>query len=780
MKVKKTIKKIVALSGTALLAGMTVCSAAWAATLADLPSPIVNADGEMDSNVIVGSQTWNDLVAGDPAGVASDLASAIDVAAAFAQKATAVSGAEGTVTLEKETTPGQLKNSTGLDLGISSIDKADNTFNSSVSGFDWLTNITYTYNDTEYNVYEAIIVDGERINDEGELSIDDDLDYKATINVSTWGVPEGFDKWPLFGEEYEIIELSTNEAIFGQLTEVKKIENGESVDIGDSGTTLTYNGVNAAGDKAYVTIVDGEGVTVVDDQSYAMNKEFNNLSENGWYLKLTGLRGLDATLDMKWSTSNLKVNDSIESLEESFPDMDWTDVSVDVSTVAGLGTKRNLTSITISSPDDLVLNAGEQEELFNFFNISFDGWKNENYTTIDINEEFSGDGNEEISYTNKDGETVKINLDPFISTDSYDEIWDTTEDDAEEANISKTDSVFSNADSDYQLQYNDSQGQTFFILDDDEKIVRELTPTLINTTAYDWPRGYTVFNMTGGWWNISFTNKTANVTLINWSSSDLMEEITLEFPKASLNVSSEMSASDAVNTQNASVTLIENGGGTVDVFYNDTVINDDLFDKNTRELAVHYGDKNLEDGETRYTNWGTKVDRDGDVELTYPEEYLTADAWVGRQATADYTFEVGDDVTDTDYTVKTVGAGGAPEINEINPGIGTVDTDVTGSSLSKPAILVGGHMVNKLVSDLGEDMVPAEDLTMDRAYIQMVEDAYGSGETVLVIAGYEAKDTKLACQAFAAHLLGHMTLDLTGNLTWLDTSGATYSEIAVV
>ncbi|PIU61527.1 hypothetical protein COS83_04015, partial [archaeon CG07_land_8_20_14_0_80_38_8] len=76
--------------------------------------------------------------------------------------------------------------------------------------------------------------------------------------------------------------------------------------------------------------------------------------------------------------------------------------------------------------------------------------------------------------------------------------------------------------------------------------------------------------------------------------------------------------------------------------------------------------------------------------------------------------------------------------------------------------------------------VTAANVTENRAYLQLVENAFGSGKTVLVVAGYAAKDTKMACQLLAAKVVGLSSISLTGNLVWLDTSGTAYSQVSIV
>ena len=89
---KRTIKKIAALTGGALMVGASMAGAL--AQLDNLPQPFISSAGFFDSYVVVGTMGWNPNVAfnADAAtGLAQDLATGIDVGAAFAQKSTSAS-----------------------------------------------------------------------------------------------------------------------------------------------------------------------------------------------------------------------------------------------------------------------------------------------------------------------------------------------------------------------------------------------------------------------------------------------------------------------------------------------------------------------------------------------------------------------------------------------------------------------------------------------------------------------------------------------------------------
>ncbi len=123
-------------------------------------------------------------------------------------------------------------------------------------------------------------------------------------------------------------------------------------------------------------------------------------------------------------------------------------------------------------------------------------------------------------------------------------------------------------------------------------------------------------------------------------------------------------------------------------------------------------------------------------------------------------------------------------MNYINAatGIAKTDADFATAVPTKNVILIGGPTVNELVSELataGKTYTSTEWAAMaDKAIVQTVEDAYGSYDA-LIIAGYEAKDTKLAGKVVMSKLLQNQFSDkLKGQKVTLGTAGAsTVNEV---
>lgn len=106
MNVNKLLKAAASAAAGALMIGATLSGAALAQTLGDFPSPFVD-NGVMNSVIVVGSQGT------DPAGLASDVVGAIDIAAAIGQatiKKTSSASTTGTVTISSAGGEGVTKN----------------------------------------------------------------------------------------------------------------------------------------------------------------------------------------------------------------------------------------------------------------------------------------------------------------------------------------------------------------------------------------------------------------------------------------------------------------------------------------------------------------------------------------------------------------------------------------------------------------------------------------------------------------------------------------------
>ncbi|MDD4353742.1 MAG: hypothetical protein PHN56_04770, partial [Candidatus Nanoarchaeia archaeon] len=170
--------------------------------------------------------------------------------------------------------------------------------------------------------------------------------------------------------------------------------------------------------------------------------------------------------------------------------------------------------------------------------------------------------------------------------------------------------------------------------------------------------------------------------------------------------------------------------------------------------------------------------------IEYPQTRRFADVWIGRSATETSSVNVGDEISGSGWTVAGSSVASAGGVTPIVPGIGASAAAYSSPvSLVKPTIIIGGGEANSLTAELASNEEGVTTATLlentNKAYLELIENAFGGSQTVLVIAGRDAKDTKLACQALAAHVAGTRAMSLTGNLVWLDTTQSSYTSVTV-
>ncbi len=106
--------------------------------------------------------------------------------------------------------------------------------------------------------------------------------------------------------------------------------------------------------------------------------------------------------------------------------------------------------------------------------------------------------------------------------------------------------------------------------------------------------------------------------------------------------------------------------------------------------------------------------------------------------------------------VTTTAAEGAVDFPAVTPNVGKLDTEVSsGDKSNYNLILVGGPAINSLVAELAD---AGKTLTLDqwrtdyvdKAIVQVVEDAFATGRVALIVAGYEAQNTRDAAAKLLA------------------------------
>jgi len=157
--------------------------------------------------------------------------------------------------------------------------------------------------------------------------------------------------------------------------------------------------------------------------------------------------------------------------------------------------------------------------------------------------------------------------------------------------------------------------------------------------------------------------------------------------------------------------------------------------------------------------------------ITYPDTQLYADIFILTEGA----------VTSTTAT----GTGTVKQAVPITWSVSLVDTDIQDpATVSYNLILVGGSCANSLVQELVDDGklaakytcaggVPGEGWVTGKGYIWLIEDAFKTGQTVLVVAGTEKAQTKTACSV----LQKYATLLKDSTATAIEVTSATTAGI---
>jgi len=149
------------------------------------------------------------------------------------------------------------------------------------------------------------------------------------------------------------------------------------------------------------------------------------------------------------------------------------------------------------------------------------------------------------------------------------------------------------------------------------------------------------------------------------------------------------------------------------------------------------------DGEETLSYFGSAIDLSDEtsVSVEYPEEQRSVHTALGEVTEGETSTGTGD----------TYDAVTNPDVRGALPDVARLDEEVTSSVRSgSDLILVGGPGVNSLVSNLAEDHDDVrtqsewQNMHNDEFQVQLVEDAFTDGNHALIVAGYQAQDTRAA------------------------------------
>jgi hypothetical protein len=746
------MKKLIAGFLTALTALLTVASPALAATqLGSYPGMLAAADGTLDAYVVVGSG------GSDPAGLASDIAGAINIAVRLAEvgkttKTETCAGTSGAVT-------GTEKDSVALygSTSISDTFPAGGVLKS--AHYSSLKDGTYAWHTDDYDYREQVDISGvamsnslatSGINGTETMVVESsDMKYQYVFEeqlAGTGSVATPNYTYPvniqMLGKAFSIVGCTANQ--------VKMLKGSIGTATATSGvvygTYTAYSDLGSNAAWARVQIKDSTGNTV--DTLIINSGESKSSSATGLTLQVTQVRALqDGTV----VGTDLVVGPTTEGVVKTY---DITADTTSTGTASDRFTGETDWGIEVVSGfcdvvdgridvDDIIqviykpsstqyIKAGGKASLPNSYgDLGFEGWNTDKFATITI-KPVGGT----ISAYNKSADTqVFGNLNGLeISSDVGGSIINRANEGFSKAYILWNYSV--NADNvPVSIGFYDSSKSKILINGTWEAAnsgdANEYSSTQasyyskrLNITA-----GYALDNMTYSF-KLSYSNAGdqafyLNVTLggntlirtitagtsalqnVNMSYFNKTSVTTSQAPDFRLGATAASTETTEVTTKTAGSSSFESAG------------------KNSQEVVADSG-LLLQD-----TTTNGAADK---VVFKVPFKDLKAKVYFGKLGGVNTT---AGSVSYTNY----------PAV-PITSAVAKLDTEVTATEKLKNLITVGGPCVNKVTADAMGLTYPtcgvASTIPTDKGLIKVIDDKFTTGQVVIVVAGWAATNTKTA------------------------------------
>ncbi len=822
LKAKRVAKKAAVLVGATALAASFV-TPAFAATLADLPAPFVE-NGQMKATIVVGTQGT------DPAGLAYDVSGAIDLAAAFAQKATSTTAVgtataatvEGGVQIKQPgvdftygdtiaTVKGTIK---GGDISLledqtyseSKGNTAnDLTYTQKITFQAGTGTLTFTKNDdaTDEKTDTYLKFKEDTAMYKYEVNFGDGIKYDNTDATTEKNDFEG-TKITLLGKEYTITDVSGTPGVdfkmnllAGDVTATQ--DHGTSVEYTVNGKTYTVTPYVYSSSNNVVFEVTYDGKTeTTDPVSVGQTVKLEDGLEIGLKSMQTSAKeGVPDSATFYLGAQKLTLEDG-KAIKKNNADIEGWDTTVTFDGSAG--TLKKMT-ITVTPENNIWLEAGDKwiDEIFGGFGVYFTGLTK---NTEEIYLTTSSDTGK-LKFTNNNGDVIEIP----VKNDGSDKVWFGSD---IETSAAVTITQDGNANAKGKMWIADGDNTWYEDATDwaTVKTAFKNTKMLVVGTGGE----VRVFEITDikddGDNNLDngdevtlkdLTSGNEYTVPLDGTATDVgvatiqLTASTGDFDGDADNADAKITATD-ITTYTGTGDFKTSLGGFIDLDVNAGAPLVKLYDNTNAAPGFVVG---FQDG-------GATTD---DVDITkttpatwYPEVKDSKTLWAldsnSWGALAKYDSDNKDDLTiyypeeevkagvwfaPSDANVVTQGTVESVSVNYITPGIGAVDTDINTDTLANPVILVGGPAVNKLVADLVAEgkTQAASDYEQDTAIIQLIENAFGNN-AALIVAGYDKEDTRLACRALANTIVGGTgALELTGDKVVLNTGVTGYSQVTI-
>ena len=712
MKIKNSIKKVGAVAGSAVMVGMTMGAAA---ALSDFPTPFVE-DGEVHSQIVVGT-----------AGHQADVVGAINVAAALGQAA---------VQTTEETVPGAVSADVdGHDAETPIRDKYNGEtaqLTLDKSDYSGLVRETVEVDDTDHFILERVHVTQSGVttfvNETGQVTYTEVDEGALQYEVSYSPGFEAEQTIQVLGNEYTITEITedtNNEVRLGSKDEHRNLEVGDSVDHGPWSFTI-IDISSGDDDRVRVDVYeDGEFVTSQTLETGQPAYEFGDDNE------------FQIDVDDIWFGANLNqvhldtvYTDTIVTEGEDSPfDEDWTVDTISLNTagdaVEGLTLSNKLEAT--DSPDedeDQVAALVEGSSLAGpagYFDLHDLGLTHEDTEELSFGEDLN------VEFTDANHLSASLNLDELLVGDG----------------VTDTDDGY--------VAVETTDGERYAVE------IADVTGDDLTLSYHAWEHTFTdafaaadngIVDIATGYGFSVTVDMTADIGApVDVYADNTPANLVSANPSVHTSFGAELSYTDGGAEWDGDATadvieVDEEGATSVFVIYDSDGEKILGVANNAVDTAADWV---LDaDGEETLSNFGSAVTAADDDSATvlYPENQRYVQHAVGS---------VGE-VTGGDETYTAVDLAAQGNL----PDMARLDTEVTESNkANNHLILVGGPAVNQLVAELGdEDKTRTLDEWRDNydagdSYVHLVEDAFVEGQHALVVAGYEADDTRNAAQYLA-------------------------------
>lgn len=699
MKVKNSIKKVGAITGSALMVGLSVGAAA---SLSEFPQPFVDGDGEVASQIVVGSS-----------GNVADVVGAVNVAAALGQAAiqTEERQAPGASTTDVDGVEGEtsIRSTWGPDTEI-------NNLNYDTMFFGTMD----TDNDEERTVEESASLTANQIEVvTNSTEVATEIGDKSITYTVNYG--QGFganDEVLVLGETYTLTEVDNadSEIKLGSREEHRNLAAGDTVEHGP----WSFEIIDVDRDNSRVRIdvyEDGEfetSATLADDSSngdvmdeFGSDDEFRVEVDDIWFGDNLDQVHIDTVY------SDMTVEDS----EPSPFDADWE------SGLTFNGTGNGITQLDLSNlvalehdHDDEEENLGEalqEGDSFagpsDYFNVYQLGLTDHSTTDLDFEDERG------VSFTDVNNVDHTLDLKDWYG-----------------ATIGTVQSNLADGEEGFVSVTHDSENIPIAYEVDGSTLTLEYRGTE-NTLELNFMPGTGTDTDTVSVGGVDVTVVAdAGTSEYNFNSPQTSMDVLYNDDTETGSTISDVDA-DTVDVVESSgdhtVTVAWATGGTDldSVTYN----HDDTSGSQDGTLAA--------EDDPVYTAYGSVVEfADTDeASIVYPSEQVEVEHGFGST-----------DVSETDGETYEALA----ERGDL-PSMAQLDSEVTESVRdNNHLILVGGPAVNTLTEELHDNGdIDLSDLSdaESGALLQTVDDAFSSGQHALVVAGYGADDTRSASQYLA-------------------------------